>query len=290
MGANYTYNQDSVKAQNQRGEVPQNNEETYTVPHKNNFQASQQNKPAIVSKEYISPLKLTKLHTEQLEKPAFVLPNRERHYQNNDWLTMIIFVSIAIFASIRYTYAKYIKQLFLSLFNYATSARMLNDKNYPVFHAAFRLEAIYYIVLPIFVYQCLSLFKWKNTTINPAYFGLIFGGVLLYFFGKKFIYLTLGMLFETQNETREYLFNYDNFNRSLSLFFLPLVISIQFAPLKTPVFIVIAGLVVLFILNLLLLKRGAIILLKKQFSLFYLFLYLCSLEILPLLLIYKVVV
>ena len=167
---------------------------------------------------------------------------------------------------------------------------MLNDKNYPVFHAAFRLEAIFYIIFPIFIFQCLNLFKYQNTALTPVYLSLIFGGTLLYFFGKKVIYLTLGLMFETQNETREYLFSYDNFNRSLSLIFLPVVILIQFAPLKTPVFIAILGLIILFLFNIILLRRGAIILLKKQFSLFYLFLYLCTLEILPLLLIYKVVV
>nr|WP_321354292.1 DUF4271 domain-containing protein [uncultured Draconibacterium sp.] len=288
MGANYTYYQDSISTLNASEEIPQNLEKTTTISQAN--RTRKQNKQAVDSSDYIVPRQQTEMHSSQLEQNALVLPNREREYPGHDWLTIIIFVAIVIFASIRYSYAKYIQQLFLSLFNYATSTRMLNDKTYPVFHAAFRLEAIFYIIFPIFIFQCLNLFKYQNTSLTPQYLSLIFGGTLLYFFGKKVIYLTLGLMFETQNETREYLFSYDNFNRSLSLVFLPVVILIQFAPLKTPVFIAISGLVILFIFNLILLRRGAIILLKKQFSLFYLFLYLCTLEILPLLLIYKVVV
>ncbi|WP_319511435.1 DUF4271 domain-containing protein [uncultured Draconibacterium sp.] len=290
MGVKNTYYQDTTKALNQRVEVPQNVEETSNSVQIKGPQTSRKNFSVVDSSDYIAPRTETKLHTELLEKPTFILPNRERNKPHNDWITIIIFVAIAIIASIRYTYAKYIQQLFLSLFNYATSVRMLNDKNYPVFHAAFRLEIIFYITLPLFIFQCLNLFKYENTAFAPQYFLIIFGSVLLYFFGKKLIYLTLGLLFETQNETREYLFNFDNFNRSLSLVLLPIVILIQFAPLKSPMFIAILGLVILFILNIILLRRGAIILLKKQFSLFYLFLYLCTLEILPLLLIYKVVV
>nr|WP_319270856.1 DUF4271 domain-containing protein [uncultured Draconibacterium sp.] len=290
MGVKNTYYLDTTKALNQRVEVPQNVEETGNSVQIKGPQTSRKNFSVVDSSDYIAPRTETKLHTELLEKPTFILPNRERNKPHNDWITIIIFVAIAIIASIRYTYAKYIQQLFLSLFNYATSVRMLNDKNYPVFHAAFRLEIIFYITLPLFIFQCLNLFKYENTAFAPQYFLIIFGSVLLYFFGKKLIYLTLGLLFETQNETREYLFNFDNFNRSLSLVLLPIVILIQFAPLKSPMFIAILGLVILFILNIILLRRGAIILLKKQFSLFYLFLYLCTLEILPLLLIYKVVV
>ena len=290
MGVKNTYYQDTTKALNQRVEVPQNVEETGNSVQIKGPQTSRKNFSVVDSSDYIAPRTETKLHTELLDKPTFILPNRERNKPHNDWITIIIFVAIAIIASIRYTYAKYIQQLFLSLFNYATSVRMLNDKNYPVFHAAFRLEIIFYITLPLFIFQCLNLFKYENTAFAPQYFLIIFGSVLLYFFGKKLIYLTLGLLFETQNETREYLFNFDNFNRSLSLVLLPIVILIQFAPLKSPMFIAILGLVILFILNIILLRRGAIILLKKQFSLFYLFLYLCTLEILPLLLIYKVVV
>lgn len=287
MGANYTYYQDTVTAYIDSAEVPHLEKTTPTLQRNSNFK---QNIQAVDSSDYIIPRKETMLHTEQLEKPTFVLPNRERNKPQGDWLTFLIFFAIALFASIRYGYAKYIQHLFLSLFNYATSARMLNDKSYPVFHAAYRLELIFYLVLSIFIYQGLNMLKWENAGINPTYFAFIFGGVLLYFLFKKFVYLILGLLFETQNETEEYLFNMDNFNRSLSLILLPIIIILTFAPFKTPEFIAILGLTILFIFNLLLLRRGAIILLRKQFSLFYLFLYLCTLEILPLLLIYKVVV
>jgi len=288
MGANYTYNQDTIAAYNASGEVLQPLEKTSTSSRGNNTPG--QKVQAVDSSDYMAPRQQAEMHSTQLEQKALVLPNREREYPGHDWLTIIIFVAIALFASIRYSYAKYLKQLFLSLFNNATSIRMLNDKTYPVFHAAFRLEAIFYIIFPLFIFQCLNLFKYQSRPLTPMYLFLIFGSTLLYFFGKKVIYFTLGLMFETQNETREYLFSYDNFNRSLSLVFLPVVILIQFAPLKTPVFIAISGLVILFSFNIILLRRGAIILLKKQFSLFYLFLYLCTLEILPLLLIYKVVV
>ncbi len=270
--------------------VPKQEKKTYTATQIRQWRLNQENKLLIDSSKYIQARQQHDLNTEQLSIPKVVLPNRERDNSNSDWLTIVIFLAIILFATIRYTYAKYIQHLFLSLLNYATTARMLNDKNYPVFHAAYRLDVIFYLLFATLIYQCLNLFKWENAMLNPQYFAFVFGAVLLYFFGKKLIYTVLGLLFETQNETREYLFNMDNFNRSLSIVLLPIVVLVAYAPLQTPLFIALSGIVILCIFNLMLLRRGIIILLKKQFSLYYLFLYLCTLEILPLLLIYKVVV
>lgn len=292
MGAFYTYNQDTIKVEDSNFVSSGISKKDSSATPLNGFVESVPGQQFTNSDNYIAPSEKVELFTEQLDKPeaAIALPNRERNYQRHDWITIIIFVCIAIFASIRYTYGKYIKQLFLSLFNNATAVRMLNDRNYPVFHAAFRLELVFYIIFSLFVFQCFNLFKYEKAAMSPQQLFIIFGGVFTYFFGKKLIYFTLGLLFETQNETSEYLFNFDNFNRSLSLILLPVVILIQFSPSRNPVFIAIIGIVLVLIFNLILLKRGAAILLKKQFSLFYLFLYLCTLEILPLLLIYKVVV
>jgi len=54
-------------------------------------------------------------------------------------------------------------------------------------------------------------------------------------------------------------------------------------------YFLLAGLVMTFIFYLFTLNRGIKILMKKQFSVFYLFLYLCTLEFLPILLFLKVI-
>uniref|UniRef100_UPI003217A920 DUF4271 domain-containing protein n=1 Tax=uncultured Draconibacterium sp. TaxID=1573823 RepID=UPI003217A920 len=318
MDASFTYQQDTVKAKSLLLKVPQNKalssdiqrkkpvsildiqerkqvvvqpeKKTYTPAQIRKWRMQQENKLLIEDSKYISPR--TEINLTQTEKPVanFILPIHIRNNAGTDWLTIIIFLSILLFATIRSTYSKYIGNLFLSLFNYSTSVRMLQEKSYPVFHGAFRLEAIFYITLSVFIFQILHLLEWENATNNPSYFFIIMGIVLLYFFGKKLIYMMLGSLFQVGNETHEYLFNVDNFNRSLGLILLPIVILVSFAPVRTPVFIVFAGVAIVISFNLILLQRGIFILLKKQFSIFYLFLYLCTLEFLPLLLIYKVVV
>jgi hypothetical protein len=318
MNAEVTYQQDTVEVQNLLKTMPQSNPlngisvrqepvsilsvsertqtvdttpgKTYTNAEIRQWRLQQENKLLIDSSKYIAPRTESRLTFTEQNDMGFTLPIHMNNSKGTDWLTFAIFFGILLFASVRFAYAKYMEHMFLSLFNYSTSVRLLQEKNYPIFHGAIRLEIIFYITLSIFIFQVLNVFKWGNSLTSLSYFLMILGGVLLYFFGKKLIYLMFGSLFQATQETREYLFNMDNYNRSLGLLLLPIVILVSFAPVRTPVFIVFAGIVIFVIVNLILLQRGIFILLKKQFSIFYLFLYLCTLEFLPLLLIYKVVV
>ncbi len=262
----------------------------YTANQIRNWQMQQEKKLLVNDSRYIVPRTNLVVSHITPKNTGLILPTHQRQNANTDWLTAILFLALFIFATIRYASKKYMNHLFLSLFNYATSTRMLKERNYPLSHAAFRLNIIFYITFSIFIFQLLNVLKFKNALTSPTYYLKVLGFVLLYFLGKKLIYLALGLLFEATYETREFLFNHDNFNRSLGLILLPVIILISFSPVRTPVFIVFIGLAILLILYLLLLQRGIFILLKKQFPLCYLFLYLCTLEFLPLLLIYKVVV
>jgi len=262
----------------------------YTAAQIRNWQIQQERKLLVDSSRFISPRTGTEISYSVPDTPGIILPVRQLRETHTDWLTILIFLCLIVFATMRYTYQKYMSHLFLSIFNYATSIRLLEEKKYPVIHGAYRLDIIFYITFSIFVFQVLNLIRWENAYTRPSYFFMILGFVLLYFLVKKMAYLMLGIVFESTSETREFLFNMDNINRMLGLFLLPVVILVSFAPVSNPVFIVFSGLTIAIIFNLLLLQRGINILLKKQFSIFYLFLYLCTLEFLPLLLIYKVVV
>lgn len=230
------------------------------------------------------------LTVAEVQNENIILPVREKQVVTSDWLTVIIFLAIALFATIRYSYIQYIQQLFQSLFNYPTAVRLLQDSNYPTSHAAYRLDIIFYITFSIFVFQVFNFLNWAQPEHKILFFGFISVGVIIYFTSKKLLFRMLGLLFETRSETSEFLFNLNNFGRSLGLVMLPIVVLITFSPLRSPDYVVFTGITLVLVYYLFLIYRGISILLRKQFSIFYLFLYLCTLEFLPLLLIYKVVV
>ncbi|HSO85840.1 MAG TPA: DUF4271 domain-containing protein [Draconibacterium sp.] len=215
---------------------------------------------------------------------------REITYPEGDWLTGILFFAFVLLASVSAGYSKYISTLFQSLINYPTAFRMFREKNYSILHGAFRLEVLYYIIFSIFIFQVIVLVSSGNALFNWIIYAETFGAVVVYFLGKKLAYQALGSIFIGASDTREFLFNMDNFNRGAGIILFPIVALIAYYPSENPMIAVFLGVFTTAVFYVMLLKRGISILLKKQFPIFYLFLYLCTLEFLPLLLIYKIVV
>jgi hypothetical protein len=121
------------------------------------------------------------------------------------------------------------------------------------------------------------------------YIYLICLGILIgYFTTKRILYSLIGILTESKHEVQEYLFSITVYNRVLGLFLLPVSATIAFIPLPQVESLLFAGLIIIAIFYLLSLLRGGKIFLKKQFSISYLILYLCTLEFLPLLLVYNI--
>jgi hypothetical protein len=129
-----------------------------------------------------------------------------------------------------------------------------------------------------------------ETHFTLSLFGKTLAAVVVYFLTKKLAYRALGSIFIDAGDTSEFLFNMDNFNRGAGILLLPIVALIEYYPSENPMVVVFLGILTTSVFYIMLLKRGVSILLKKQFPIFYLFLYLCTLEILPLLLIYKMAV
>ncbi len=250
-----------------------------------------ENKLLIDGSRYIQPKKEVELITSvKVEADRLGLPVREKNIFNTDWVTILFVLALILFASIRGSYSKYIGYLFQSLVSYSTSFRLFREKNYSISHAAFRLDLIFYFTFSLFLYQVVEVFQLELVNDNLLFFAVSIVVVTGYFILKKMAYYFIGLVFESVSETNEYLFNLDNFNRTVGIVLFPVVVLINYYPYENPVFMVVAGIFIVTVFYAFLLQRGILILLRKQFSIFYLFLYLCTLEFLPLFLIYNVVV
>jgi hypothetical protein len=224
-----------------------------------------------------------------LWKGLKIVPHEKKYFEG-DWMTGILFFAFVLLVSVRAGFSKYISSLYQSLINYPTAFRLFREKNYSILHGAFRLEALFYIVFSIFIFQVILLVSTNTSYFNLVFFGKTLAAVTFYFLCKKLAYRALGSIFIGANDTSEFLFNMDNFNRGAGIVLLPIVALIAYYPSGNPMVAVFLGVLTTLVFYIMLLKRGISILLKKQFPIFYLFLYLCTLEILPLLLIYKLVV
>lgn len=216
-----------------------------------------------------------------------VIP-RQKHNYSNDFFTLILLILFALLASVRSGFSKYIGSLFHAIFNYNASVRMFREKNYSFLHGAVRLELLFYIVVSIFVYQVIMISAYDEVQFSFIELGKTAGIIVLFFLIKKMLFKAMGTLFIGASDTSELVFNIDNFYRVAGIILFPVVAFIAFSPFGTTVIPVGTGVFTIVSIYGLMLVRTVSILLKKQVSIIYLFLYLCTLEFLPLLLIYKV--
>jgi hypothetical protein len=241
------------------------------------------------SGKYIRPRAIKDVLISENSTREIILPSREVNVASNDWFTILIFLSIILITIVRHSFGKYLFSLFQSIINYPAATRLYREQNISLKQGAGLMEIFYLIVLSLFGFQLMNHFGYSLPLGNFLRFLISMGVIVLFFFVKTTVYSFLGFLNETGPETGEYIFHMKNFYRILGILLLPIVGLTAWAPVRNPSGFLFTGLILTVALYLFTLQRGVIILLKKQFSVFYLFLYLCTLEFLPILLFFKVI-
>ncbi|MFA5327442.1 MAG: DUF4271 domain-containing protein [Prolixibacteraceae bacterium] len=238
-------------------------------------------------RDLLTPLPYDSLYTV-LKGVEVVFPGKKLARTNPDWLVGILVIAFILFATVRLIFNKYLSQLLQATVNYSTFTRLFRERYFNLLHASFRLDLIFNSVMALYWYQFLGIYKINFGITRSFYVYLICLGVVVgYFTTKRILYYLIGMLTENKQEVQEYLFSITSYNRVLGLFLLPLSAVVAFMPFSQPEPVLFLGLLTIVIFYILSLVRGAKIFLKKQFSISYLILYLCTLEFLPILLIYN---
>jgi hypothetical protein len=207
---------------------------------------------------------------------------------NQDWLLGILLICWIIFATVRVGFNTYLKQLIEGLVNAGTSSRLYRERSYKTLYGAVRLDFIFHIILPLSLFQILDFYK-----INlPGYPDFIFYLLLLiaingYFFLKFFLYRVIGSVIMLQDKIDESIYHMRMYYKGLGVFLLP-VVTIHAAQAKISYITVLIMALSIGLFYLISILSGIYIGNKKGISIFYLILYLCMLEIFPLILIFKI--
>jgi hypothetical protein len=208
-----------------------------------------------------------------------------------DILSGLLLLSVTVIGVIRMTNYKYIKEVFSALAFVQAARKMQKTINLRHQKTAFALNFLFLFNTSIFVYQFIAYYK-IDTIIgqNLLLIPLVIGILMCFAFIKRLLYKFIGFVFDCQKDTNSYLFYGLINDKVFGILIAPIIIVIPY--IETPVVpilfnIGIGGFIILYILQIF---RGIGIILKNLTSLFYLFLYLCALEILPLIIIYHILI
>lgn len=209
-----------------------------------------------------------------------------------DWLFPMLLLVAAVFTWLRVFYNKYFTQLFEAVINNNLTNQIVRDENILVQRASVYLSIVFYLVSALFLYE-FSLFRgWGLGGIGTGFARFLFFAILISaVYALKFLILKIaGWLFDTERETALYLFNVFLLNNLLGILLLPFIALLAFHGALPVERLFQGALLVIGIVYLYRLFRGFLVGLGTSgFSPLYLFLYLCTLEIAPLLVILRLV-
>lgn len=213
----------------------------------------------------------------------------ELSIRSNEWIYGVILLCLILFASVRLIFGKYLSSLLSGLVSYSTASRLYRERGYKILHGSFRLDLLMVLILPAFLFQMAKKYQFSYLGMDSFKLYLTFLLFTLAFFLSKIVaYNLVGAVLGRVQDIKEVLFNMGLFAKGVGMFVLPVVTLIALATFRPENFIYL-GIGIVSILYLGALLRGFWVGLKRGVSIFYLILYLCTLEILPLLLIFKLI-
>lgn len=200
------------------------------------------------------------------------------------WPSLLLFFVFSIYVSIKVTDPKKIIKIFISIFSIQASKQLIRE-DYKLYKR-----------VSVFLSACFILVISFLISLINDYFGLIlksyslFYQYLFFILITTFIYLTkivstliLSYITSSYEIGREYIFNLFLFCQIAGIILFPVVVFLQFSKYPAEWFLY-PGLIICGSIYMLRIFRGFVIsALEQNIGILYIILYLCALEILPLL-------
>jgi hypothetical protein len=215
---------------------------------------------------------------------------KERPSSGKELLFYILTGLVALLATIRLIFPKYFKNLFLLFMQTSVRQKQTREQLLQNNLASVFLNVLFIASVGLYVTLLIQFKQWANI---PFYHLLLYSfAVLFVVYVGKYIFLAFsGWVFNVPEATSSYTFIVFLVNKVLGIVIIPFVCLITFSPLpvKQVAITISAGVALVLFAYRYLISFG-VIRSNLKVSAFHFFLYLCAVELLPLVLIYKLLV
>lgn len=269
------------------------------IPKKENKSETSKIVTEIPKKEEQKPIpvvkteaeKPVKKHYTEHKRPANYLAPKYRNYINQDGL-FIMFLTIGLlFGWINIFHRKRFIQVLNAFFVTRIINQLIREENSLLQRVFVMVSVIFILIFSIFVFQAAVFYGIKLP--GGGHVLLFFAcalGVSIIYFSKFMIINFTGYLFDAEKLTKDYFYNIFLINNFVGLLFVPLVLLIAYTHLIPKEVLIYSGSFIYLLSFAYRVIRGfSIGLNESKYSVFHIFLYLCTLEILPLILMMKLI-
>lgn len=219
------------------------------------------------------------LNTKKLGKPRVF---REQ------WVLVVVFSLVLFLALIRISFIKDLQAIATSFYSNRVLLQISKEDNLITSWAFVFLYLLFGFTTGLFLYFYVTYYHLQTGYNNVGLFFTISGIVLVLFVLKIVITRGIGFVFGIQKLVRDYvsILYLSYFNAAL--IFIPLLLVLSLVPYSfVNTWIVISCVFVLLVFTMQFLRASSTVLKSYQLSKFYLFIYLCTLEVGPILILIK---
>ena len=204
------------------------------------------------------------------------------------WLFIILFVLLGFLAGIRIYYGSIFMPTLESSVSFQVAVRIFNNSSGLQKQQNIILYTLYIFSAGLVVYMAETRFGLEPYGLSGGLLYLFnLALVAALFLGRLVLVNVTGFLFNKIGIFREYLYNTFIFNKIIGILLLPLSLFVFYTDgvlMEVFQWIALGSVFIILILRLI---RGFVFSFKRGVSIFYMFLYLCALEMAPLILLYK---
>jgi hypothetical protein len=211
-----------------------------------------------------------------------VLKSLAINYHYNSFIFWILLAGFAILTMTRYYHAKRLKLFGTAIFKRTAALQLIRESPVYSHRSFFPMLAIYIISITLLIQQTAEISSpGSESDLSSMLIFLEFLGIYIAFSLLKILTIWLvSITFKNIETAKEYIQNILIYNLVLGILLLPVILLIVYT--YHMLFLYIAGVLALIIIGLRFIRGITIGLSDSKFSLIHLFLYLCTLEILPL--------
>jgi hypothetical protein len=210
-----------------------------------------------------------------------VQPLEATSQQQSTWAFWFILAGFFILTLTRFYYEKRLKLIGTAIFKRSAALQLIRESPIHGHQSFMPLLGIYIISLTLLIYQTIEITSGTSEGLSSLLlFAGFLGAYIVVFLLKILVIWLISIIFKNPGTAAEYIQNILIFNLVLGIILLPLLLIMTFTLRDITLYIAFG--IALMLMALRFIRGIAIGLSDTNFSLIHLFLYLCTLEILPL--------
>lgn len=212
------------------------------------------------------------------------------HLHGTAWIPAIVILSFLLLTWIKLIYVQFITPVLVSAFSLKEADRFYNAKSTATQNAFLVLQAIFAINGGIFLLFVADHFGFVLPAAHPTLLFLAAALLILLVFATRSAAIrVVAFLFDKSALFDRYLHSVSLYNRIYGILLLPVILGLLYAGETVYEPLLYAGVIMAGVFYMLQLVRGLEIAAKKKFSVFYMFLYFCALEFIPVIVLFKLI-